>query len=195
MWLENYEIIELKESSKLDHSAVSYCLFTNANTFTSSHGFKLKNGNSVILMPLDRVLSIVWSSASWMMRSGHSKSQVAPWSLGHSYGAVFLKSGVPVTVQCHLPDGGTQGNSPAGRFGTVFPKPFLQPGAYCSSLSLISMFLISCIKFLFCFRYSEWFLFPDKSSAWYTCTDSCNNPNVRGGSIIIPCLQSEETEA
>ena len=90
----------------------------------------------------------------------------------------------------HLPDGGEQ-----GQFGTVLPKPFLQPGACCSSLSLISMFLISCIKFLFWFKYSEWFLFPDKSSAWYTCTDSCNNPIVTGGNIIIPYFQSEETEA
>ena len=99
MWPENYEIIELKGSSKLDHSVKSYYLFTNVNTFTGSHCFKLKNGNSVILMPLDRVLPIVWSSASWMMRSGHSNSQVAPWSLGHRCGALFLKSGVPASVQ------------------------------------------------------------------------------------------------
>lgn len=133
---------------------------------------KLKNGNSVILMPLDRVLSIVWSSASWMMRSGHSNSQVAPWSLGHSYGAVFPKSGVPVTVQWS-PSWWWHTRQLSSRpVWNCVPKTI--PSQEPTAVAFIDFYVPNSmhqIPFLLQIPV-EWFLFPDKSSAWYTCTDS-----------------------
>lgn len=195
MWPENYEIIELKGSSKLDHSAISTACLQMQTLLLAAMASNLKTETQWSWCPWIQScpLSDPRLSEWWEVGTVIAKRLPGPWVTARalcSWSQAFLSQ-----FSGHLPDGGTQGSSPAGQFGTVFPKPFLQPGAYCSSLSLISMFLISCIKFLFCFRYSEWFLFPDKSSAWYTCTDSCNNPTIRGGSIIIPCLQSEETEA
>ena len=53
-------------------------------------------------------------------------------------------------------------------------------------LALIFMFLFPCIKFHFCFKCSECFLFPNKRSASDICTDSCNTNSAVGEVLLSP---------
>lgn len=159
-------------------------LFMNVSTFTSSHRFSLKNWTSVMLMHLG---SPVHSPTSWVMKGGHSSKWTPSWSLGHSCGIVLLKSIISDgPLMAHLPDGSRGGSYLDRPVWKSVQKPFLQPEACFSGHSLIFMFLIPCIKFLFCFKYSERFLFPDKSTAWYTCTDSCNDNHHPTGKYYYP---------
>lgn len=100
MWLGNYEIVELKGSSALDHSVMNYstCLWMQGLWLAAIvSAFKIDPQWSwcslVESCPLPKK-----SPTSWVMNGGHSSSQMPSWPLGHSCGIVSLKSVVPVIV-------------------------------------------------------------------------------------------------
>lgn len=165
MWLGNYEIVELKGSWELDRSVMSCstCLWMQGLWLAAIIStFKIDPQwswcSSVESCPLSKK-----SPTSWVMNGGHSIRQMPSWPLGHCCGIVSLQSVFLwwSLLMVYLPDGGRRGNLPGGPVWKYVPE------AIAAAWSLLFTFLSPHIKFLFCFKHSERFLFHDKTSAWF----------------------------